>query len=240
MNGSNGHTVLLIDDDDFVLESVSDLLTEHGYTVSAFDNGGSALDRFRQAQTDVVLTDIKMPCMDGIELLKQIRLIDADTPVILTTGFAELDMAVEALKKGAFDFISKPFQFAYLLHAVDKGVQYKRMKRLEQRYRVELEQTVAQRTRELTDALWQVKSMSQVIIERLTAATELRDEDTGAHISRIGIYSGRIAGTLGLPREFVETITTASAMHDVGKIGIPDAVLLKPGPLTAEEFGVMK
>jgi putative two-component system response regulator len=103
-----------------------------------------------------------------------------------------------------------------------------------------LEHTVAQRTQELTDALQKLKNMSNVVIERLSAAAELRDEDTGMHSARIGIYSNRIAQLLGMPQDFIETITTASTMHDVGKIGIPDAILLKATPLTLDEFQIMK
>ena len=99
---------------------------------------------------------------------------------------------------------------------------------------------VEQRTLELTHALEIVKDMSNVVIERLTAAAELRDEDTGMHIARIGKYSGRFARSLGMPDDFVETLTISRPMHDVGKIGIPDAILLKPGPLTPGEFDIIK
>ena len=232
--------IILVDDDDYLLESVAELLTEDGFTVYPFSNGYKALDKLLAEQVDLVLTDIKMPEITGIELLEKIHAIDPETPVILTTGYAEVDLAIAALQKGAFDFITKPYKFPYLIHAIEKAVLHKRMKRIEKNYQAELENTVRQRTRELTDAMQLLKNMSKVVIERLTAAAELRDEDTGMHITRIGIYSGMLAQALGMPDEFVETITIASAMHDVGKIGIPDAILLKPGPLTPEEFHLMK
>jgi len=144
---NDGRKIILIDDDPFVLESVADLLTDYGFTVYPFNNGRAALERFRDEPVDVVLTDVKMPSMTGIELLKKVRAINQETPVILTTGFAEVEIAIEALKMGAFDFISKPFQFQHLLHAVEKGVQYKSMKLLEKNYRLELEQTVTRRPR---------------------------------------------------------------------------------------------
>ena len=232
--------IIFVEDDIYILESVTDFLTESGFTVYPFTNALEAFERFLAEPVDVVLTDIKMPVITGLDLLKKINEVDQETPVILTTGFAELGVAIEAIKTGAFDFISKPYQFPHLIHAVEKAVEFKRMKGLEKNYRLELEKTVRQRTEELTGALQKVKGMSKVVIERLTAAAELRDEDTGSHIVRIGIYAKCIAEALGMPEEFIDTIASAAAMHDVGKIGIPDAILLKPAPLTAEEFRVMK
>jgi putative two-component system response regulator len=188
----------------------------------------------------VVLTDVNMPHITGIELLERIHQQDRDIPVILMTAYAELEMAVSAIKKGAFDFIVKPFNPPYLIHSVEKGINYQRLVLMEKNYKMDLERTVTLRTRELADALDQMRSMSQEIIERLTAAAELRDEDTGLHISRIGLYARRLAEAMAMPEDFTETISIAAAMHDVGKIGIPDAILLKCGPLTEEEFGVMK
>jgi putative two-component system response regulator len=189
---------------------------------------------------DVVLTDIKMPQVTGIELLQNIHFYNQQIPVILMTAFAELDVAVDAIKRGAFDFITKPYNPDYLLHSVEKAVKYTRFVQMEKNYKSMLENTVRQRTQELADALLMVKQMSSEIIQRLTAVAEYRDTDTGAHIARIGLYSGRLAEALGMPSDFIETLTFASPMHDLGKIGIPDNILLKPAALTGEEFDVMK
>ena len=232
--------VIVVDDDPYVLESVAMLLTVSGFEVHPFSNGFDALAALRRCPPDVVLTDVNMPHITGIELLEQIHELDRDIPVILMTAYAELEMAVSAIKKGAFDFIIKPFKPPYLIHAVEKGINYKRLVLIEKNYKIELERTVELRTRELGDALIQMRSMSRETIERLTAAAELRDEDTGKHISRIGLYARRLSEVMQLPQDFVETIAIASAMHDVGKIGIPDAILLKAGPLSAEEFNIMK
>ena len=232
--------VIVVDDDPYVLESVSMLLTVSGFEVRPFSNGFDALDELRRSPPDVVLTDVNMPHITGIELLEKIHENDREIPVILMTAYAELEMAVSAIKKGAFDFIIKPFKPPYLIHSVEKGINYKRLVLIEKHYKIELERTVELRTRELGAALTQMRSMSRETIERLTAAAELRDEDTGKHISRIGLYARRISEVLRMPEEFVETIAIAAAMHDVGKIGIPDAILLKAGPLTPEEFDTMK
>ena len=233
-------TIFVVDDDHYVLESVTTLLREFGFTVISFDNGQEAIRRFASEPVDLVLTDINMPGMTGIELLEKIRYLDRETPVLLMTAYADLDTAVKAIQKGAFDFIIKPYRPPYLLHAVEKGINFKRLTNIEKNYKRELEQTVEQRTAELNEALSKLTRMSSEIIERLTAAAELRDEDTGLHISRIGMYAKRLSIHLGMPDDFVENISVASAMHDVGKIGIPDSILLKPGSLTTEEFSTIK
>lgn len=233
-------TIFVVDDDRYVLDSVSTLLREYGFNIIPFSSGQEAVRRFASEPVDLVLTDINMPGMSGIELLEKIRFLDHETPVLLMTAYADLDTAVQAIQKGAFDFIIKPYRPPYLIHAVEKGINYKRLTRIEKNYKRELERTVEQRTAELNEALSKLTHMSSEIIERLTAAAELRDEDTGLHIIRIGRYAKRLAVYLGLPDDFVENISVSSAMHDVGKIGIPDSILLKPGALTAAEFATIK
>ena len=233
-------SVIVVDDDPFVLDSVEMLLSMSGFEVHPFSNGFDALDEMRDTPPHLVLTDVNMPQINGIELLEKIRAFDRDLPVILMTGYAELEMAVAAIKQGAFDFIIKPFSPPYLIHSVEKGISMKRLVLMEKNYKMELECTVELRTRELGDALVQMQSMSHETIKRLTAAAELRDEETGRHIGRIGLYSARLSAVMGLPRDFIDSIGLASTMHDVGKIGIPDAILLKCGPLTPEEFTIMK
>jgi putative two-component system response regulator len=240
MSNNSGGRIFVVDDDRFVLESVTTLLTEYGFSVRAFSNGLEAVRQFVLESVDLVLTDINMPIMDGLELLEKIRFLDKETPVVLMTAYADLDVAVRAIQKGAFDFIIKPYRPPALVHAVEKGVNFKRLTQMEKNYKAELERTVETRTAELNTALGEITQMSREIIERLTAAAELRDEDTGRHISRVGMYARCIALHLKMSDDFVDDILVASAMHDIGKIGIPDSILLKPSSLTAEEFAIIK
>lgn len=233
-------TIAVIDDDPFLLRNLVDILSHSGFHAIPFACGESALAAMGAVPVDVYLADVLMPGMNGLELLEAIRRRDSDAPVMLMTACPEFDVAVSAIKKGAYDFIVKPFKPEYLLHSVQKAASYGRLRRVEKNYRQELERMVVKRSAELADALERLKSMSMETIARLTSAAELRDEDTGQHISRIGLYAKLMAGELGLDGDFVETIRVASAMHDVGKIGIPDAILLKQERLTAEEFDVMK
>ena len=240
MNQKDFESLLVVDDDPYVLESIASLLQEYGYQVSTCRSGFDALDKLKKSQFDVILTDIKMPEITGIELLQRIHTNNSLVPVILMTAFAELDVAVDALKRGAFDFITKPYNPEYLLYAVEKAVKYTRLIQMEKNYKEMLEETVRKRTQELANALEQVQNIAREITTRLTTVAECRDTDTGAHISRISLYTHKLAEALGLTPEFTDLITFASSMHDIGKIGIPDHILLKPGPLTGEEFNIMK
>jgi putative two-component system response regulator len=240
MNLSAGESLLVVDDDPYVLESTSSLLKEFGYFVFTCHDASEAMEKIRKITVDAVLTDIKMPGVTGIDLLQHIHTYNQQIPVILMTAFAELDIAVDAIKRGAFDFITKPYNPDYLVHSVEKAVKYTKLIQMEKNYKVLLEDKVRKRTKELADALQMVKNITNEVTTRLTTVAEYRDTDTGAHISRIGLYSNKIAEALNMPSDFLETVTFASAMHDIGKIGIPDNILLKPGPLTKKEFEVMK
>lgn len=238
--GAGMGTVMVVDDDPFALESVAVLLRAKGFAVRPYDDGGKALAAFCEAVPDVVLTDINMPRFNGIKLMEKIRAFDDDTQVIFMTGNADLDVTLSAIKMKVFEFIIKPFAPDILVNVILKGIQCKRLRQIENNHRVELEQIVRKRTGELAEALNEQKKMSREIIERLTTAAELRDEETGIHISRIGRYAGKIAEALKMSESFIEMITVAGAMHDIGKIGIPDAILFKPDTLTVEEFEVIK
>ena len=233
-------TILAVDDEPFVLESVALLLDRFGYNVVTCDHPGAALAKLQSNRFDIVLTDINMPGMSGIELLEEIRKFNTEIPVILMTAYADLDVTIDAIKNGAFDFLIKPFKSQYLMQCVERAIEHGRLRQMEKNYKLMLEETVKKRTQELAKALMKVKYMSREIIQRLSAASEFKDTETGAHISRMSLYAQKIAQAMGMPVDFVETITFASPMHDVGKIGIPDYILLKPDRLTLPEFEIMK
>lgn len=233
-------TVLVVDDDPYVLEYVSSLLGEYGYAYIACRNAEDALRKFQNGFVDAVLTDIKMPVFSGIELLEKIYLSRPDVPVILMTAHAEVDIAVDAIKKGAFDFIIKPYRSEQLIHSVEKAVRYRRLTEKEKEYKKTLEETVEKRTRELREALTMVKNMSAELIDRLTVVAEFRDTGTGFHNSRMGRYAKEMSRALSMSASFVEAVTFASPLHDIGKVGIPDTILLKPATLTSAEIEIMK
>jgi putative two-component system response regulator len=227
------HTILVVDDDNHVLESLLLLLTAYGYQVITANNAATALEKLRETDVDIVLTDIKMPGMDGIELAGKIHDLDPEMPVLIMTGFAEIEVAVNAVKRGAFDFIIKPLNPEYLIHSITKAATFRDLKDIERNYKQALQDEVKKKTRALSD-------LSREIIRRLTVVAEYRDTDTGLHNSRIGSFAEAISKTLGMSDDFVETITLASSLHDIGKVAVPDSILLKPGALTREEFEIIK
>ncbi len=228
-----GTHILVVDDDNLTLDATARLLEQEGYSVLALDSAADAIAFVRENPVDAVLTDINMPGLSGIDLLEQVHGREPDIPVVLMTAYADLEMAVDAIKKGAFDFLIKPYRPLQLFHSIGKAVDYRRLTGMEKNYRKELEETVRIRTAELKDA-------SREMILRLVTAAEFRDDDTGAHIKRMSLYARELAQRLEMAADFVEHLAIASTMHDVGKIGIPDSILLKPGSLSRDEFEIMK
>jgi len=240
MNQDEINAILVVDDDPSVLKSTSRLLSSFGYLVFPYGNAMDAMMQLEQYNVRVVLTDIMMPEVTGLQFLEKIRAFNSDIPVIMMTGYAEMGMTIDAIRKGASDFLLKPFKPEYLAHSVKKAIDHYRLKDFEKNYLSTLEKTVESRTRELSGALTLVKSASLEIVERLAGVAEYRDTDTGKHIKRIGLYSQRISVALNMPAKYVEAITFASILHDIGKVGVSDNILLKQGPLTPEEFDLMK
>lgn len=232
--------ILVVDDDPLTLQVARELLVDAGFAVFPCASARDALALLPGREIDVVLTDIKMPGMTGLELLAAIRRTYPEIPVVLMTAYAELDVAVEAIKKGASDFIIKPFKPLQLIHPLKKAVHYHQLQELEKNYKSNLEKTVRTRTEELSNALHRIEEASEEMIQRLTIAAEYRDDDTGTHIKRIGLYSRTLAEVMGLAAPFTEMLALASIMHDIGKLGIPDSILLKPGVLSKAEFETVK
>ncbi len=240
MPGNMGRPVMVVDDDPSVRDVLFAALTDAGYDVTAFGSPKKAIQELSQREFHLIISDIVMPEMDGITLLRRVNLLNPEIPVIMITAYPGLEKSIQALQHGAFDFIIKPFRMEEVLNRVKKAVEYHDMKTLQRLYDERLEEAVLKKTEELNRALGLLKAASREIIERLMMAAEYRDEDTANHIKRISLYSRFIAERLSMPYDFIETITYASPMHDVGKIGIPDGILLKPGRLTKEEFEIVK
>ncbi len=232
--------VMIVDDEQYVLETASQILADKNYSVLICHDADEALNKMQDDSVDIVLTDIKMPGTSGLDLLGKIREKNPLLPVILMTGYADLNLAVEAINRGAFNFIIKPYHPEYLLQIIKKAEQYNNFLKLKENYKMYLEDTVRKRTYELETAKKLSDSFSKDLVERLTTVAEFRDTEAGAHVARIGIFSELVARTLGLPMDFIHTIKLSSPLHDIGKIAISDIILLKPGPLTPEEFQIMK
>ena len=233
-------TVMVVDDDHQVLQSVSIMLKSHGFKVFSYSEGIKAIAAFHMVTPDAIVSDIRMPGMNGIQLMEQVRAIDEETPVILISGNAELDAAISAIRLKAFDLLLKPFNATMLVDSLKKAIQIRRVQQQERNYRADLGDIVMDKSAELAAALTSRKSISMEIIDRLNKAAELRDEDTGMHNARLGKYANEIAQSLGLANDFIDKITFASSLHDIGKIGIPDSILFSPLKLSQEECEIIK
>lgn len=178
--------------------------------------------------------------MDGLEFLVNVRRIDSELPFLLMTAFPELNDAVRAIEYGVFNFMVKPIHQEHILLVVSRAVEYRNMVLERKEYAKALENAVHKRSFELRRALTEIKSANVETILVLTNACEHRDDETASHIRRMGLYACRIAEEMSLGSHLCELLLYSAPMHDVGKIGIPNSILLKPGPLNQEEFEVIK
>jgi len=176
--------------------------------------------------------------MSGTELLEKIHDLDSRIPVILMTAYADLDLAVDAIRKGAFDFIIKPSPPEYMFHAIKKAVQRVNLVRFREDYKNYLEDTVRQRTHDLEAAKKRAEKFSMDMVNRLT--TIAGDIEGDLHLKRIGMFTEMIARKMHMNPDFVYLLKHASPMHDIGKIGIAEAILVKKGSLTSNEFDMVK
>lgn len=234
--------ILVVDDQYQNLELLEARLVPEGYRIIKASSGEEALRKLSSHRIDLVLLDVMMPGLDGFEVTRRIR---ADgsfrlLPVILITALTETEDRIKGIQSGCDDFISKPVDKMELLARVRSLLKVKAYHDLMTNYRTELESEVKKRTGELKHALEHLKSASLETIYRLSMAAEHRDEDTGCHVQRMSRYSAAIARRLGLDEKAVETILYATPMHDLGKIGIPDRILLKPDKLDPSEWEIMK
>lgn len=246
--GERRARLLIVDDEPFnrdLLEGLSELL---GYESAVAASGAEALERLGP-DIDLVLLDGMMPAMDGFEVARRMREHPTwgDTPIVMVTALSSKEDRLRAVQAGANDFITKPVDRTELRVRVASLLKMKAAQDALKRHREELEVMVAERTVDLRRALQDVVVEQEKThrahldtIQRLALAAEYRDGHTAAHIHRVAHYCVVLARALGLPSDQVETIHLASPMHDVGKLGIPDAILLKPGALTELERAVMQ
>jgi putative two-component system response regulator len=234
--------ILIVDDEEAVRCLFKETLVHLGYQALVAADGREALEILAEESPDVVLTDVKMPRMDGFELCHYLKSREETRgiPVVVVTGLTELGDRIRALEVGADDFLSKPVHQTELEARVRSLVKVKAYHDHMLNYQQELENEVAKKTRELHQAFEDTKRAYLEAIFRLTRAAEYKDEDTGAHIQRMSHYAAAIARRMGLGEEVMENIIYAVPMHDVGKIGIPDRILTKPGELEPDEWEIMK
>ncbi|MCP4676407.1 MAG: response regulator [Deltaproteobacteria bacterium] len=242
-------TILVVDDDSASGRSLNRLLSQQGYSVTVTESGKEALSILKRNPVDVVILDVRMPEMDGLETCMHIR---GNTefgriPVIFITGHDDQDARIAGIKAGGDDFLLKPIDDTMLAVRVQNLMLVRRYYQHIERERASLKQTVEEQSNLLSRAMVEIgkakktlRRFNEEIIFRLSKAVEFRDDETGNHVQRMSRYCGLIALRMGMSSEMSDAVRIASALHDVGKISIPDDILRKPGRLDDEEMSMMR
>lgn len=232
--------ILVVDDEEAIREVVSTLLEAQGYRCTVRQNGRLALDAFGKDTFDLVLSDIVMPEMDGLKLLGELRRADPDVPVIMVTAMHDISIALESIRAGAYDYILKPFERDQLHMSVRRALDHRKLVLENRTYQSDLEQLVAERTQQLSIALQDLEQSYDYTLEALGGALDAKDAETEGHCQRVTAFTITIAQQMGLDKGQLRQIARGAFLHDIGKMGIPDQILRKPGPLTIEEREIMR
>lgn len=234
--------ILVVDDEPYNQKLMEAILVPMGYEVWLAQDGEEALQKVRDYSPDVILLDVMMPRLNGFEVARALKSdpVTKIIPVVMVTALNEVEDRVKAMDAGADDFIAKPVDKTEVRARVSSLLKVKAYNDYMRDQQQELEAQVARRTEQLRDAYEKIKKASLDTIYMLSLAAEYRDGATGAHIRRMSHFAVVVARKLKLDDDIVENIYYAAPMHDVGKIGIPDRILMKPSQLDAEEWEIMK
>ena len=232
--------ILVVDDEEAIREIVSTLLQSQGYDCTTATNGRMAQSYLQQNSPDLVLSDMVMPEMDGIRLLEWLHQHDGDVPVIIVTAMHDIATALEAIRRGAYDYILKPFEKDQLFLSVRRALQHRQLVLENRNYQRNLEKLVEDRTGQLKGALEQLEQSYDDTLEALGGALDLKDAETEGHCKRVTAFTIVIAKAMKVDPHQLPVIARAAFLHDIGKMAIPDNILRKPGPLDAQEKEVMR
>lgn len=233
--------VLVVDDEPEVLSAVTAMLAAGGYEASP---AADALHALRYLQDDpgcsLVLCDVMMAGRDGLSVLDSIGADYPGMPVVMLTGVDDIRVATNAFRRGAVDYLLKPFNRAQLLVTADRALEHGRLQRQNAEYRHNLESIVSARTGRLRTAMRDLERSYDITLEAMGDALDLRDSETEGHSRRVTAYTIALARAMGVDSDQLSIIARGAFLHDIGKIAIPDRILLKPGKLTSEEREIMR
>jgi putative two-component system response regulator len=221
--------ILLVDDEEMIRQLLSQKLSPEGYHCQQAANAEQALEKLKQGSIELVILDIKMPGKSGMELLPEIKAKYPDTAVIMATAVDDASIAINCMKAGAYDYVTKPFNLDEVSFSVKRALEKRRLELENRDYQQHLEQKVGEQAQKIRASFFNA-------ITALAYALEAKDVYTSGHSQRVTELSVAIAERLGLPEESIEKIRLAGLVHDIGKIGVREAVLNKPGSLSEEEF----
>jgi putative two-component system response regulator len=228
MNKKQG-VILLVDDEEMIRRLLSQKLSPEGYRCEQAANAKQALEKLKEHPIDLVILDIKMPGKSGVELLSEIKAKYPDTAVIMATAIDDAAVAIKCMKAGAYDYVTKPFNLDEVSFSVRRALEKRRLELENRDYQQHLEEKVAEQAQKIRASFFNA-------ITALAYALEAKDVYTSGHSQRVTEISVAIAEHLGLPKESIEKIRLAGLVHDIGKIGVRESVLNKPGSLSDNEF----
>jgi len=194
----------------------------------------------QREQFDAVISDLHMPGISGMELLTQVRRCYPHVAFLVTTGVDDVDVGVQAMRCGADDYLVKPLLESAVLASLERALHKRELEQQIENYRQHLEEIVAERTGQLREALQHIEHSYENTLQALGAAIDLRDNETAGHSQRVCRYSLEIARAMGWSDKQLGSLARGAYLHDIGKLGVPDGILLKPGPLTADERKLMQ
>ena len=234
--------IMIIDDEVAICNMFEKILTPSGFTVLTETNPRRALERIREMpdQIDLALIDLKMPEMNGIDVIKAVKVMAPEIVCIVLTGFASVDNTIAAIRAGAYDFMQKPVDFDELTFALKRGVEHRRLRRQLETCQHQMEETLDERTRALNETASALENSYMATMEALAAALTVHETDTVEHDRRVAEYAAFLARRMNIDEEQIMKIKRGALLHDIGKIGIPDAILQKAGSLTEAERDIIR
>jgi putative nucleotidyltransferase with HDIG domain len=232
--------VLIVDDEPSIVKVLAEMLRPEGYRCFGCQSGEEALHLMGIQVFDVVLCDVQMPGMGGLHLLRLVREKHPCTASVMMTGEGDVRLGVQAMKEGADDYLLKPLNLDAVLTSVNQVLVRKKLETDLENHRQRVEEIAEQRTAQLRQAMWRIGQTYGETLQALAGALDLRDNETAGHSERVMAYAVEIAIAMGCSKKLMNTIARGALLHDIGKIGTPDSILMKPGPLTVEERSVME
>ncbi|MGC8548313.1 MAG: HD domain-containing phosphohydrolase [Acidobacteriaceae bacterium] len=233
--------ILVVDQEPYTRAVIATMLEKSNYLPVLATDGNEAMAHLEQdAPYDVVLSDIMTYGVDGIGLLDRLREIHPDTPMVMVTAMQDVGVAIAAMRRGAYDYLLKPFAREQLLATIERALDYRRLVQQNSMYRQNLEQLVSARTEMLRQAINDLERSYDITLEALGDALDLKDAETEGHSKRVTAYTIALARHMGVSDAQMRIVARGAFLHDIGKMAIPDAILLKPGRLDAAETAIMR
>jgi putative nucleotidyltransferase with HDIG domain len=240
MNTSRPARILVVDDEAHVRSMIAATLDRQGYEVVLASGGREAIEFIDNGSFELILTDIVMQEGNGLVLLERIHEKSANLPVIMVTAIHDISVAIDSMRRGAYDYLLKPFEREHLVATVQRALDHRQALQESHTYQQNLEQVVHARTEMLHQAMEELEHSYDVTLEALGDALDLKDSETEGHSKRVTAYTILLARNIGIPPGEVKVIGRGAFLHDIGKMAIPDEILRKPGKLTPQEQEIMR